>query len=46
MFCAGCSIADELFDSFQQLLTLADSKGAVYDRQAALHLLKRLLLVL
>lgn len=29
---AGCSIADELFDSFQQLLTLADRKGVVYDR--------------
>lgn len=31
---AGCSIADELFVSFQQLLTLADRKGVKYDRYA------------
>ena len=30
--CAGCSIADELFTSFEQLLTLADRKGVKYDR--------------
>lgn len=30
--CACCSIADELFTSFQQLLTLADRKGVKYDR--------------
>ncbi|KAL3158075.1 hypothetical protein ABBQ32_011681 [Trebouxia sp. C0010 RCD-2024] len=29
---AGCSIADELFVSFEQLLTLADRKGVKYDR--------------
>ena len=29
---AGCSIADELFTSFQQLLTLAARKGVKYDR--------------
>ena len=29
---AGCSIADELFTSFEQLLTLADRKGVKYDR--------------
>ena len=28
---AGCSIQDELFASFQQLLTLADRKGSKYD---------------
>ena len=33
--CAGCSIQDELFGSFEQLLSLADSKGATYDRSAA-----------
>ena len=32
---AGCSIADELFSSFEQLLTLADRKGVKYDRYAA-----------
>ena len=31
-WCAGCSIADELFTSFEQLLTLADRKGVKYDR--------------
>ncbi|KAL0027977.1 hypothetical protein WJX79_007622 [Trebouxia sp. C0005] len=30
--CACCSIADELFTSFEQLLTLADRKGVKYDR--------------
>ena len=29
---AGCSIQDELFGSFEQLLALADEKGATYDR--------------
>lgn len=29
---AGCSIADELFVSFEQLLTLADRRGIKYDR--------------
>ena len=28
---AGCSIQDELFASFEQLLTLADRKGSKYD---------------
>ena len=28
---AGCSIQDELFASFEQLLTLADRKGGKYD---------------
>ena len=28
----GCSIQDELFGSFEQLLALADEKGAKYDR--------------
>lgn len=32
MLSAGCSIADELFVSFEQLLTLADRKGVKYDR--------------
>ena len=31
-FAAGCSIADELFTSFDQLLKLADRKGVTYDR--------------
>lgn len=30
--CACCSIQDELFGSFEQLLSLADAKGATYDR--------------
>ena len=30
--CACCSIQDELFGSFEQLLSLADAKGASYDR--------------
>lgn len=30
--CACCSIQDELFGSFEQLLALADAKGATYDR--------------
>ena len=30
--CACCSIQDELFGSFEQLLGLADAKGATYDR--------------
>ena len=30
--CACCSIQDELFGSFEQLLNLADAKGATYDR--------------
>ena len=30
--CAGCNIQDELFDSFEQLLKLADTKGIAYDR--------------
>jgi G3E family GTPase len=30
--CACCSIQDELFGSFEQLLNLADPKGATYDR--------------
>ena len=34
LFAVGCSIADELFTSFQQLLTLADRKGVKYDRCA------------
>ena len=29
--CACCSIQDELFGSFEQLLSLADAKGATYD---------------
>ena len=29
---AGCSIQDELFMSFEQLLSLADRKGVQYDR--------------
>ena len=29
---AGCSIQDELFGSFEQLLALADEKGTTYDR--------------
>ena len=29
---AGCNIQDELFDSFDQLLDLADRKGISYDR--------------
>ena len=29
---AGCNIQDELFDSFDQLLDLADRKGTSYDR--------------
>ena len=29
---AGCSIQDELFSSFEQLLSIADRKGVVYDR--------------
>lgn len=32
---AGCSIQDELFGSFEQLLALSDKKGTTYDRQAA-----------
>lgn len=31
-FSPGCSIQDELFGSFEQLLTLADKKGSTYDR--------------
>ncbi len=49
---AGCSIADELFTSFEQLLTLADRKGVKYDRCAhsvtnlcVLHGLQLLVLV-
>ena len=34
---AGCSIQDELFGSFEQLLALADEKGATYDRCALQH---------
>ncbi|KAK9846333.1 hypothetical protein WJX81_001781 [Elliptochloris bilobata] len=30
--CACCSIQDELFASFEQLLALADRKGTTYDR--------------
>lgn len=30
--CACCSIQDELFGSFEQLLALADAKGSTYDR--------------
>ncbi|KAK9905575.1 hypothetical protein WJX75_002363 [Coccomyxa subellipsoidea] len=30
--CACCSIQDELFASFEQLLALADKKGTTYDR--------------
>ena len=30
--CAGCNIQDELLDSFEQLLQLADRKGTTYDR--------------
>ena len=33
---AGCSIQDELFGSFEQLLALADEKGATYDRSVLL----------
>lgn len=29
---AGCSLQDELFASFEQLLALADEKGTTYDR--------------
>ena len=29
---SGCSIQDELFGSFEQLLALADAKGSTYDR--------------
>ena len=32
IFSPGCSIQDELFGSFEQLLTLADKKGSTYDR--------------
>lgn len=31
MVFTGCSIQDELFASFEQLLTLADRKGSKYD---------------
>ena len=34
--CAGCSIQDELFASFEQLLALADQNGTTYDRYAAI----------
>jgi G3E family GTPase len=30
--CACCSIADELFDSFENLLNIAKKRGIVYDR--------------
>lgn len=30
--CAGCSIQDELFSSFEQLLSIADRKSITYDR--------------
>ena len=36
MLTAGCSIQDELFGSFEQLLALADEKGATYDRSVLL----------
>ena len=29
---AGCSISDELFGSFDNLLALADKRGVPYDR--------------
>ena len=35
---AGCSIQDELFASFEQLLALADRKGITYDRCARAQL--------
>jgi len=31
-FFTGCSIQDELFGSFEQLLSLADARGGTYDR--------------
>ncbi len=31
-FGAGCSIQEELFGSFEKLLTIADQKGVKYDR--------------
>lgn len=36
---AGCSIQDELFGSFEQLLALADEKGTTYDRYSPLLVL-------